>query len=59
MSFHSTGNPGSSSLVRDNGNGTVTIRTYQDVSDRKQAERVQHQENAQKFSYQEKTVDKP
>lgn len=56
--FHSSGNPASTTLYRDNGNGTVTERTYQSVADRREAERTRGSEHPPKLGYQERTVEK-
>lgn len=56
--FHFTGNPASPDLVRDNGDGTVTERTYQSVADRLLAERTQGSDSRPSLLYQERTVEK-
>lgn len=57
--FKSDRNPGSITLTRDNGNGTVTERTYQDTSDKKLAERSQFSDAPPSIQYQERTIEKP
>jgi hypothetical protein len=51
-------NVASTTLARDNGNGTKTERIYQTISERKMAERTQSSDFKPSLSYQERTVDK-
>lgn len=58
--FHSDGNAGSTTLTRDNGNGTKTEKVYASVDDRKVAERNQGScANYQPTPLYVFTVDKP
>lgn len=49
---------GSSTLVRDNHDGSQTERTYQNISDRKLAQQTQHSDFKPSLLVQERTVSK-
>lgn len=57
MKFQRDGNPASEALVRLNGNGTRTHRVYQDVADRRLAEKTQGSDAPPSLTYHQVTVD--